>query len=248
MLMDVYESILEARLNNRPCVLCTLIKTLGPSPQKPGAKMLVFSDNSIIGTIGGGVSEYETIQESQNLLKGEITGTNIFSTSEGKEVFMELIQPIPQLYIFGAGHVATALANFVQSLEFQTTIIDPRENVLKNNSLKNIKCFCMNYIEGISLISFNSNTYIVISTMSHETDRDVLINVASRPNAYIGLIGSQKKVENIREYCIKEKLLTKEQLDAIDMPIGIKIATKTPEEIAISIMAKLIDVKNNKTV
>jgi|YNPMSStandDraft_1061717.scaffolds.fasta_scaffold00849_6 xanthine dehydrogenase accessory factor len=247
--MDIYEFILEARKQNNPCVLCTLIRINGngSSPQKPGAKMLVYEKGNIIGTIGGGVTEFETIKEAQKLLADNKISSTLL-TSEGKEIFLELILPIPKLYIFGAGHVAMALAKFVKWFDFQTTIIDPRENIFKNCTLDNVIIKNSDYLETISFLPFSNNTYIVISTLSHETDREVLINVASKPHSYIGMIGSKSKIENIREYCLKNQLLTQEQLDKIDMPIGIKIVAQKPEEVAISILAKLIDEKNKKTI
>ncbi len=245
--MNIYQSIIEARKQNISCVLCTLIKTEGSSPQKPGAKMLVFKNGKIIGTIGGGTTELETINIAQKLLK-ENKEDFIFQTSEGKEVFIEIILPLPKLYIFGGGHVAMSLAKFVKWFDFQTTMIDPRENCFANNNLEFINIKISDYLDIIPNLPFDNNTYVVITTTSHEYDRDILVNVASKPHAYIGLIGSIQKVENIKNYCINNKLLTQEQLDNIDMPIGIKIATKTTDEIAISILAKLIDVKNTKTI
>lgn len=243
--MKLLQSIIEAQQTHKTCVLCTIVRTNGSTPQKAGAKMLVFENGSIEGTIGGGVIEHEVISIAKQLIQNHST-TNFIripseSNSDFVEVFLELIKPLANLYIFGAGHVGKSLAFFAKHFDFSITLIDPRTNITDE---KNMRYIQKDYIEALSMLEFNTHTFVVIATPSHDTDRELLLRTAILPHAYIGLIGSKKKIENIRNYCLEHNILSQEQLSTINMPIGIDIASVSPNEIAISILAKLIDVKN----
>ncbi|MCX7862773.1 MAG: XdhC/CoxI family protein [Bacteroidales bacterium] len=248
--MNIYSKIIEVQQKNQFSVLCTIVKTIGSVPQKAGAKMLVFEDGSIYGTIGGGTLEYQVIRKAVELIhQNENFLCLLFEKENEKasvEVFFEKIFPTANLFIFGGGHVGLALANFSQQFDFSITVIDPRqqETIASSNKIRYLQ---KDYLEAIDELEFNQNTFIVIATPNHTTDRDILIKIIHKPHAYVGLIGSRKKVEEIRNYCIEHQLLNNEQLSQIDMPIGIKIAAITPNEIAISILAKLIDVKNKQS-
>lgn len=243
--MKLFQSIIEAQQTQKTCVLCTIVRTNGSTPQKAGAKMLVFEDGTIEGTIGGGMIEHKVIALAKQLIQNHATTDFIRIPSESNsdfvEVFLELIKPLANLYIFGAGHVGKSLAFFAKHFDFAITLIDPRTNTTDE---KNIRYIQKDYMEAISMLDFNTHTFIVITTPSHDIDRDLLVKTATLPHAYIGLIGSKKKIENLRTYCLENNLLTHEQLSTINMPIGIDIASISPNEIAISILAKLIDVKN----
>ena len=107
-------------------------------------------------------------------------------------------------------------------------------------------CICINkdYFEAIDEALFDSNTYSVIVTPKHTCDEEVLARVARKPHIYIGVIGSTRKVDLLKKRFIAENILTTQELDSIDMPIGIKLHAESPQEIAICILAKLIDVRN----
>lgn len=243
--MKLFQSIIEAQQTHKTCVLCTIVRTKGSTPQKAGAKMLVFADGSIEGTIGGGIIEHEVISIAKQLIENQTTTHFIRIPSESNsdfiEVFLERIKPLANLYIFGAGHVGKSLAFFAKHFDFSITLIDPRTNTTDE---KNIRYIQKDYMEALNILEFNTHTFVVITTPSHDIDRDLLVKTAQLPHAYIGLIGSKKKIENIRNYCLENNLLTHEQLSTINMPIGIDIASISPNEIAISILAKLIEVKN----
>ncbi len=245
--MNLFDIILKAQQEHKRCVLCTLVKTQGSTPQKAGAKMLVFADGSIAGTVGGGNKEYQVIQKALDLMKCNET-TALFTLQEDTdtmEFFLEQILLPPNLYIFGGGHVGKALATLAQHFPFAITIIEPRTNLLSNET-DYFRIIREDYLTSLSTLHFDEDTFSVITTSSHETDKELLIRLAQKPHAYLGLIGSTKKIESIKNYCLQNQYLTEEQLASIDMPIGIKIAAKTPEEIAVSILAKLIDVKNSR--
>jgi xanthine dehydrogenase accessory factor len=243
--MNIFESILEAQKQNKTCILCTVIDTQGYCPQKAGAKMLVFEDGSIVGTVGGGTLEFEVIKQALSIFKNPQNKIFEYKSNDNHiKIFFDYIVPKPQIIIFGAGHVAKAVAHFANQLNFNITLIDPRENLFTQSDKKNYNCIISNYVDAIESIIFDKRTFIVIATMSHNSDLDVLINVYKREYAYIGILGSKAKAEQIANICKTKNLLKTEDFEKINIPIGIDIEAKTPQEIAISILAKIIDIKN----
>lgn len=162
------------------------------------------------------------------------------------EVYIEPINPPRKLFIFGAGHIGKALAGFAKELDFGVSLFDPRENIFAEKTFEGCNCINKDYFEAIEEAAFDENTYLVIVTPKHVYDEEILAVVARKPHAYAGMIGSRRKVELLRKRFLEEKILTEEQLNDIDMPIGIRLKVETPQEIAISILAKLIDVRNSR--
>jgi xanthine dehydrogenase accessory factor len=108
-----------------------------------------------------------------------------------------------------------------------------------------VELICEDFAIAVNKLNFDRHSFIVILTPKHAYDEEVLALCAKREFAYLGMIGSKTKVALARKRLIEEKILNQRELDKVDMPIGIKFNAQTPEEIAISILAKLIDVKNS---
>lgn len=214
--------------------------------------MIVYSDGSIFGSIGGGSVEKEVAERAVELIASGSPEKCVFSLEQdlgmhcgGKmEVYIEPINPVQKLLIFGAGHVGRAVAKFATELDFSVTLIDPRENIFSEPGFSSYSCINRDYFEAIEQIVFNENSYSVIVTPKHLYDEDILAKIARKPHAYIGMIGSRRKVEMLKERFTSENILTPEELEKIDMPIGIRLRAETPQEIAICIVAGLIDVRN----
>ena len=216
--------------------------------------MIVFKDKSSAGTIGGGSLEFKVMDDAIETIKRGVPKKFTYKLEEDlgmhcggyAEVYIEPILPDNQLYIFGAGHVGKALANLAVQYGFEIILIDPREEIKLTFEGKPFTFIQRDFIEAAKETDFGENSFIVITTPKHKFDEDVLAICAQKQSSYIGMIGSKNKVELAKKRFIKEKLLTQKEIDRVDMPIGIKFNAQTPEEIAISILAKLIDVKNSK--
>ena len=232
--------------------LCIVIDSQGSTPRKQGAKMIVYRDGTIFGSIGGGTVEKEVAEMALKMITSGKPAKVTFKLEEDlgmhcggmMEVYIEPLNPIKKLFIFGAGHIGKALAGFARELEFSITLIDPRENIFNSAFFTTFSCINKDYFKAIEEAVFDENTYIVIVTPKHTFDEEILAVVARKPHAYLGMIGSGRKIELLRKRFLDEKILTREELDQIDMPVGIKFKADTPAEIAISILAKLIDVRN----
>ncbi len=251
-MQSIYSKAEELKTQQQKAAICVVVETKGSTPRKQGAKMIVFADGSIYGSIGGGSVEKEVALRAVEQIRSGISSKCSFTLEEDlgmhcggyMEVYIEPIIQTQKLYIFGAGHVGRALAKFAIDLDFDITFIDPRENIFADNAFVQFTCVNKEYFEAIEEITFNENSYFVIVTPKHTNDEAILEKIAKKPSAYIGMIGSTRKVDLIKNRFLEEKLLNKEELDKIDMPIGIPFAVETPQEIAVSIVAKLIDVRN----
>jgi len=151
---------------------------------------------------------------------------------------------LPKLYIFGAGHIGKALAGYATGLGFHPFLFDQREGIFESWSLSGGETQTGDFLQIIDSLNFDKNTYVVIVTPQHESDEKVLFACSTHKFAYLGMIGSKRKVAEISKKAIENNVMTAGLLAKIDMPIGIPFAAETPAEIAISIVAKMIDVKN----
>lgn len=253
---EILARIKETLNDPRPSALCIVTHASGSVPGKTGAKMIVFSDGAIEGTVGGGGLEKQVIADALEIIKHQTPRLieynlhrDLGMTCGGMvSVYIEpLIKPA-RLYIFGAGHIGKTLARYAPDMNFKTFLIDWRAELFEDPENIRYQQIGKPYLEAIREIDFDADSYIVIVTPNHEKDEEVLAAVGKMELAYVGLIGSKRKIETLTRLFLKENILTQEELDRVDMPIGIRFNAITPAEIAISILAKIIDVKNNRAV
>ena len=175
-------------------------------------------------------------------------GTYILELENGIQLFVEHVIGKPNLVICGGGHIALPLCTMAKMLEFNTTIIDDREefaNKERFHMADNI--ICEDFNEAFKKIIFNKNTYFVIVTRGHKDDRNCLETILKNNFYYVGMIGSKGKVAFVINNML-ENGYTKEDIAKVHTPIGIKIGAQTPAEIAISILGEIIQVKNEKLI
>ncbi len=251
LLLKINESLNDPR----SAALCIVARNSGSVPGKVGAKMIVYGDGSIEGTVGGGGVEKRTIEEalkiiitkSPQLIEFNLQQDFGMTCGGAVSIYIEPLAKPCRLYIFGAGHVGKILARYATEMDFETWLIDWRKEMLEDKGLNRCQKICKPYLDAINEIAFDQESYIVIVTPNHEMDENVLAAVGKKDVAYIGLIGSKRKIEALTKKFLLENILTREELDRVNMPIGIKFNAITPAEIAISILAKLIDVKNSRS-
>ncbi len=248
--------ILQSLEQNRTkAALCIIVEAKGSTPRKAGAKMIVTENNQFFGTIGGGDLEFFIIEKARQLIaaanpKPQLISVNLASDVKmacggNVKIYIEPIIPKNQLIIFGAGHVGKALAFFAQKLDFNIILIDPRKNIFPaENFDKNVKFVNDTFENAINNIKFDYNTFICSLAFTHDLDLKIAKLCLNKPFAYFGIIASKNKANKIRS-ALQQDGFKKDLIDKLDMPMGVPIANETPEEIAISILAKIIDVKNS---
>ncbi len=251
--MDIFTKLADLRRQNVSAVLCTVVFTMGSTPRKAGSKMIVLSGGSIFGTIGGGSVEMAVIGEAAGVLsRGEpllkeyqLEEDLSMQCGGSVHVFLEPVLSEPRLIIFGAGHVGRAVGQLASGLGFRVVFFDDRQGIYDSFVCDGAEKLTGNYYTMIAEFDFCESDYLVITTPKHEHDENILLAVARKPHTYLGMIGSKRKVAEVRKRLISSGELSAEELDRVNMPIGIPFAAETPEEIAVSIVAKLIDVKNS---
>jgi xanthine dehydrogenase accessory factor len=252
---DIYEAIASLRRRGEKAVLATIVSTRGSAPRKESAKMLVMADGKIIGTIGGGAVEHQAYEESLKLIDvGECKLahyelTNSDASKEGMtcggivDVFLEPIKPLPSLIIFGGGHISFFLARIGKMVDFRVTVIDDRPEFANHERFPEAdETIAEDMASAVQRLKINSDSYIVIVTRGHQNDEQVLGWAVTTPAGYIGMIGSKRKINTSFTY-LKTKGVIQEQLDRVHSPIGLSIGAETPEEIAVAIMAEIIQVR-----
>lgn len=250
--MDIYSKILQLREKNIRSALCIVVNTTGSTPRKTGSKMLVTEEGKIFGTVGGGSIELKIISNAIECIKENKTCTVRYLLDTDLEmhcggemdIYIEPVLQKEKLYIFGAGHIGKALSSLAVNLGFDMTVLDDRDFIFTEWTDFNVKKICGDYIQSIENLVFDDRTYIVIVTHNHEKDEDILAVCGKKKSAYIGMIGSSKKIELARKKFLENNILTKKELDRVNMPIGLDFKVETPMEIAVSILAKLIEVRH----
>ena len=249
---DIYLKLLELIGQRKSVALITVISTKGSTPRETGAKMLVLPDGSIHGTIGGSTVEALIIEESKKCLR---IGTGMKVTHHlddtgmicggMMEFFIEPVNVPPLLYIFGAGHVALPLARMANQVGFAFIIVEDRGEFATRDRFPDAQEILVGKPDEMARqIPFSENDYIAIVSRSHEIDYQVLHAVIHKPFRYLGLIGSKTKRQQIFSR-LREEGVTAELINKIHTPIGLDIHAESPEEIAVSIVAELIKIKNS---
>ena len=167
------------------------------------------------------------------------------SASNLKMAFLESIVPQIQLIIAGAGHVGKALSHMAKLLDFEVTVWDDRPEFASKTKLPDAdKILSGNIEESLGKIKVNKGSFIVIVTRGHKGDADVLKQFIGSDAGYIGMIGSHRKIAQVRESFLNNGWATAEQWGKIYSPVGLEIGSKTVQEIAVSIAAQLVQVRN----
>jgi xanthine dehydrogenase accessory factor len=256
-----YTRLSTAIESGSPVWQAVVVETDGSTPARVGMKLAVLLSGDTFGNLGGGEMEYLVInsirsEQPKSILKwtyslderGKTLPLSEIQTGMicgGKvEVLVEpLFSPHP-LYIIGAGHCGRALAEFAVKADFQVTVLDNRQDLLQSDVFPSeCRLVYNDYTSLEDVITYNGNTFIVIMTYGHVHDRQVLEYCLSRQFRYLGMIGSKKKVAETLK-TVKANGFSEEDISRIHAPIGLPIHSHTPYEIAVSILAELIQIKN----
>jgi len=161
---------------------------------------------------------------------------------DGVLVFFDVLSSESRLLVCGAGHIALPLARFCREVGFKVSVLDDRADFA--NPARFPDCDIITEEFSIALPDFpmNSSTYVVVITRGHEHDVDCLLEILKKETAYIGLIGSRRRVSFVLEM-LEKKGLPKKRLQEVFTPIGTPIGGETPGEIALSIAAELVCVR-----
>jgi xanthine dehydrogenase accessory factor len=258
MNQEVFAAVAHALERGEPAALVTIVATTGSTPQRVGAKMLVFGDGRMVGTIGGGCYENDAFWKAREAItnrRPQLVHYELdddFAQETGlicggqMSVYIEPIEPSPELFVVGAGHVGFHLANLAHEVGFRVHVVDDREKFASRERFPNAAEVVAEDIPAwIERTPLPAHAYVVIVTRGHNNDLEALRALAPRELRYLGLIGSRAKVARIYDQLVADHM-PPDVLKQVHAPIGLDIGAVTPQEIAVSILAELIAVKHGK--
>jgi len=255
---SIYQSLAEIEKNNEAAALCTVTSSEGSTPRHVNSKILVYPDGHFIGTVGGGEMEQRVIKEALMSLddgRPRLLHYNMVDPARGDpgtcggqvEVFVEPILPAPLIVVIGAGHVGKAVVHLAKWLGFRVAASDDRAEFCNAESTPEADAYypvLMNELPNH--IAIDKRTFLILTTRGSAIDAAGLAPLLDSPAAYIGVIGSKRRWATTVK-ALKEKGILDEKLAKVHSPIGLELQAETPEEIAVSILAEIMMIKDKGT-
>ncbi len=236
--------------------IVTITESGGSAPSSLGQNLIVGESGLVVGTVGGGLVESKIMDLAKESLKMGVSQSFSYNLLEigmscGGNVkgFIQAPPVDNHIVVVGGGHIAQKLYAIGKNLNFKLTIIDDRIEYANSEIFSECEVICCDYDEILSKVNINENTYVVIVTRGHDTDLKALRQIITMPTKYTGMIGSKRKILEIKKQLLEEyrdnEDLANELFNSIYAPIGLNIAKNDPSEIAISIYAEILAIKNN---
>ncbi len=255
---SISQALFEIEQNNESAALCTVVRSQGSTPRHVGSKMLVYPDGHFIGTVGGGDLEHRVLDEALMALgDGEprYLHYNMADPSRGDvgvcggqvEVFVEPLLPPPLVVVIGAGHVGKAVVHLAKWLGFRVAVSDDRAEFCTPETTPGGDAYYPVTMDKLpEHFKINKRTYFILTTRGSSVDAAGLAPLLDSPAAYIGVIGSKRRwAATVKE--LKEKGVSDEQIAKVHSPMGLELQAETPEEIAVSIMAEVLMIRDKGT-
>lgn len=259
---DIYAAVVEVLQGRQPAALCTVVQAEGSVPGKRGAKMLVYADGSQRGTVGGAGLEEQVRALALEAIRSGHGTTQWFDLSKwvpgglnsicgGRvEVYVELLTPPPHLLLCGGGHVAQAIARMATLLEYRYSVLDDRsafiDPSLFPHAVQRIQGTPAELYVGDARLDLNPYSDIYVLGYSWELDTQLLARMLPTFNGFVGLIGSRTKCETTRRE-LHAAGLDDATIAKLTCPIGLLIGAESPAEIAVAVMAELIQRTKGQT-
>lgn len=226
-----------------PAALVTVIEVIGASPEKIGAQLVLFSNESTAGTVGGGKLESSILEVARKDLAERKCGLHHYQlTEEGQDsigtlcggevtVFVQAYLPPPQLVIVGGGHIGRPLKVMGEAAGFDVVVVDVAAG--------------SDQIPALEQVTLTPDSYVVLITTDHISDEAALRLSIKSAAPYIGMIGSLAKCKSILEH-LRVDGIPEEVLERVYAPIGLDLGGNSPHEIAVAILAEIIACRQKK--
>ena len=258
MTKSIYQALSELEKNNETAALCTVTKSEGSTPRHVGSKLLVYPDGKFIGTVGGGELENRVIKAALESMKSGEAQTLSYSMADPSrgdpgvcggtvEVFVEPILPPATIVVIGAGHVGKAVVHLAKWLGFRVAVSDDRAEFCTPESVPGGDAYYPVEMGKLAEeLKINRQTYLVITSRGSNVDAAGMPSLLESDAAYIGVIGSKRRwLTTVK--ALKEQGVAEDKIARVHSPIGLELNAETPEEIAVSIMAEILMIKDKGT-
>jgi xanthine dehydrogenase accessory factor len=241
--LDVYDAAIALKSERRRGMLAMVIAA--SSVADVGRSLLVTEEASTLGALtDAGLMEELTGTTRTLLREGGEAPRRIALAESGAVIYAEPILPRPVLLIMGAGHIGAALTHYAARIGFEVVVVDDRASFANRERLPDADQVIVDSVVDVARRwPKTPETYVVLVTRGHRNDAVALREVIGTPCAYIGMIGSRRKVITIYDEFLAEGIATAEQLARVHAPIGLDIGALSVDEIAVSIAAELIAVR-----
>ncbi len=255
---EIASGLLAALDEGRAAVMATVTRTNRSVPRHAGAKMLVYADGRQLGTIGGGEMEARVREAATDLINTGQSATidyELLDPGRGDpgvcggsiSVHLEVFMPQPHLVVVGCGHVGAAVVELAHWLGYRVTAMDDRLELTQNERLADADVVLSGRLEdSLRQAGIDERTHVVLLTRNVAVDAEVLPFVLGSPARSIGVMGSARRWQTTRKKLLEEGVPA-DQLDRVVSPVGRDIASETPAEIALSIMAELVDLRRRES-
>ncbi len=257
--MEILQEQLKARNAGIPHAILTVAETEGTSPCKVGKKMLLLEDGRTFGTIGGGELERKAVEEAANAIRNRKSFFKRYVQTPTHEepglgcsfkvsLLVEVIGPGLQLVVCGAGHVGNAVLRLARLLKFNTILIDSRQpdRVRKEIELADRFIPCETFEATILSERISDGAYYLCCAPTHTQDKSALKGALQKNFAYVGMLGSAKKSKEMYRQ-LEEEGISRDLLKQVRTPVGLDISDMSPEEVAFSVLAEILMIKNGGT-
>jgi len=255
---SIFQALAEIEQNHESAALCTVTSSEGSTPRHVGSKMLVYPDGHFIGTVGGGDLEHRVLDEAwMAITDGQPRKLhyNMADPSRGDvgvcggqvEVFVEPILPAPLLVVIGAGHVGKAVVHLAKWLGFRVAVCDDRAEFCTPEATPDADAYFPVTMDKLpEHIKIDKRTILILTTRGSSVDAAGIAPLLDSAAAYIGVIGSRRRWATTAK-ALKEKGVAEEKIAKVHSPMGLELQAETPEEIAVSILAEVMMVREKAT-
>jgi len=244
------QNAIESFDSNEPPALVTVIAAPPGQSRLAGDKNVVADTAELLDWIGAELSTPaiakstdEAFSSRRPLITAGWRADQLRPSADELVLFVEPLRKPPHLVIAGAGHIAVPLAQIGHTCGFRVTVLDDRIKFANAQRFPTANAvIASDMAETLRAMDLNLDCYVILVTRGHQHDVECLVEVVDKPLAYIGMIGSRRRVRGVFDMLQTEKGIVAEALESVHSPIGLDIGAKTPAEIAVAIMAEVINV------
>jgi len=258
---EIADEVVRASRGGAAVCVATVVRAPEGASPRAGEKLLVRADGSRLGAVGGGALEEAVAADCHAALtrlpRAQVESlyysadaTRLHRIEAGPdelEVMIEVTEAAATLLVVGGGHVGQSIATIAAHAGFSVVVLDDREAFANAERFPMAdRVICGDFVEELRRFSIDGATYIVLVSRGHKQDEAGLGEVAASAAAYVGMIGSQRRVSTVLTHLARAGV-PREALERVHTPIGLDIGAETPEEIAVSVLAEIIAVRRGGT-
>jgi len=237
MLLPFAREIQKASVSGPAVAVATVVQSKRPGPRL-GSRLLIREDGSSVGSLGDESLQAEICRRGRQI--APFAGNDTIKWPDGTEIYVEGFTTPPTLIIMGGGHIGRSVAALALTLGLQLIVVDDRPEFANQQRFPGARqTVVAPFDEALNRVDVAFNSFILIATRGHRFDDMATLAAVGTPARYIGLLGSKRKNMLIFRELLKQGV-SLDKINQIHAPVGLDIGALTPEELAVSIVAELV--------